>query len=111
MAAEDVFNGLGVSANIRFVDETGAVKEKNFTSYVSTVYLFVMSEEAVIAAEDYGYDYLYTLVVKGIPSAYSIENGNMQVAVTPFGATGGDGFVNVENGCSAVHGVDLVVSE
>ena len=94
IAAQDLFDGLGVKANIRYVDSNGVFDEKNQKIYVDTVYTYVMDEEMnLYAAEDYYYDYLYTLVVKGVPAEYTFENENLQVILKPFGATNVDGIV------------------
>ena len=99
-AAKDYFDGLGVRANIRFVDANGVFDEKNNNIYVDTVYSYVVDDEGnLYAAEDYGYDYLYTLVVKGIPAEYAFDANNLQVVLNPFGATKvGEGVVLTESG-------------
>ena len=99
-AAKDYFDGLGVRANIRFVDANGVFDEKNNNIYVDTVYSYVADDEGnLYAAEDYGYDYLYTLVVKGVPAEYAFDANNLQVILKPFGATKvGEGVVLTESG-------------
>ena len=97
IAAKDMFDGLGVKANIRYVDENGVFDEKNQKIYVDTVYPFLLgmdeNDDYFYAAEEYYYDYLYTLVVKGVPAEYNFDAGNLQVILKPFGATNEGGVV------------------
>lgn len=97
IAAKDGFDGLGVKANIRYVDANGVFDEKNQKIYVNTVYTYLMgmdeNDDYFYAAEDYGYAYLYTLVVKGIPAEYNFDADNLQVILKPFGAKNEGGVV------------------
>lgn len=97
IAAKDMFDGVGVRANIRYVDANGVFDEKNNNIYVSTVYDYVVDEDFnIYEAAQYSYDYLYTLVVTGVPAEYSFDAGNLQVILKPFGATMNDGVLNVQ---------------
>ncbi len=93
-AAQDVYEGYGVNADIAYLD--GTVTEKSVTSYATTVYKAVKDESGTTyAAADYGYDYLYTVVVKNVPEAINQGNKNLYVALEAFGENVGSAPVAV----------------
>ncbi len=105
----DIFDGVGVRANIRFVD--GEVfDEKYVTCYVETVYASVQDSEGnVYAASDYLFDYLYTVVIKNVPEKFNVADKTLQVLLTTFGATETEeGEVIWTKGGYAVHGSALI---
>ena len=105
----DIFDGVGVRANIRFVD--GEVfDEKYVTCYVETVYASVQDSEGnVYAASDYLFDYLYTVVIKNVPEKFNVADKTLQVLLTTFGATETEeGEVIWTKGGYAVHGRELI---
>jgi hypothetical protein len=64
-----------------------------------------MDEEAnLYAAEDYGYDYLYTLVVSGVPAEYNFDAKNLQVILKTFGSNNVDGAITTQWGDIRVQG-------
>ncbi|MBQ8432133.1 MAG: hypothetical protein IJX28_04540 [Clostridia bacterium] len=105
----DIFDGAGVRANLRFVD--GEVfDEKYITCYVDTVYASVQDSEGnSYAASDYLFDYLYTVVIKNVPEKFNVADKTLQVLLTTFGATETEeGEVIWTKGGYAVHGTELI---
>ncbi len=88
-AIKDVYEGYGVNADIAYLD--GSVTEKSVTSYATTVYKAVKGEtEKTYTAANYGYDYLYTVVVKNVPNAINEASDNLYVSLEAFGENEGD---------------------
>ena len=85
------YDGVGVKASIRYTDASGKFFEKNQISYAEKAYKSVKDELGTeYKAADYAYDYVYTVVVKGVPSEYQFDANNLQVVLTPLGAIQGE---------------------
>lgn len=103
-AAKDYFDGVGVKAELRFKTAEGDAGAKYQTFYVDTVYSYIMDEENLFAAADYGFDYLYTLVVSGVPAEYNFDAKNLQVILKTFGSNNVDGAITTQWGGIQVQG-------
>jgi hypothetical protein len=107
-AAKDYFDGVGVKAEIRFKTAEGDAGAKYQTFYVDTVYSYIMDEDGnLYAAEDYGFDYLYTLVVSGVPAEYNFDAKNLQVILKTFGSNNVDGAISTQWGDIRVQGAAI----
>ena len=96
----NAFQAVGVKADLGFVyGEEATFGQKVETVYAKTVYKTITDENGyVYKASDYGYGYLYTLVVTGVPAEYSFDAETLQAILTPFGANKVDGEVITQNG-------------
>ena len=75
---------VGVDVTTEYV-KNGRVVSFDRYAYASTVYASILGGGQTYTATTFGYDYLYTLVFKGIPDQYSKEAGNLQIRLSPFG--------------------------
>ena len=106
---DGLFTAAGVEATIRSI-KNGELTEKVQTVYVKKVYNSVNDKEGnIYAATDYNYDYLYTLVIEGIPAEYTFDAENLQVVLTSFGSNMVEGEEVVELGVLFARGADLAV--
>lgn len=79
------YEAAGFVVTLKYKDgET--VHESMQTVYADTIYTSVTDDEREYRASDYKYDYLYTLVISGIPEEYSFANENLELQVIPFSA-------------------------
>ena len=104
--------GFVVTVNYKTADGK-QVKFENKTVYANTVYTAVKGTDATLgevtyAAEAYGADYLYTLVLENIPADYTVAAGTLEILVTPF--TTDANAENVINGLQVQHG-EIVIEE
>ncbi len=87
----EAIDALGVEAGIAFNDpaDENTFKEGKLTVYAPVVYKSVKDENGTVyAAADYGYEYIYTLVINNIPEACNIAAKNLYITLDPFSATG-----------------------
>ena len=75
---------VGVDVTTEYV-ENGRVVSFDRYAYASRVYSVITGGGQTYSAQNFGFDYLYTLVFQGIPDKYSKEAGNLQVRLSPFG--------------------------
>ena len=96
----NAFPAVGAKADLGFIyGDEATFGQKVESVYAKTVYKTITDETGyVYAASDYGYSYLYTLVVTGVPADYTFEAETLQAIITPFGATKINGEVHTQNG-------------
>ena len=104
----DQFEAAGVRALIRSIQNNELVENAK-TIYVEKVYTSVKDNEGTVyEASKFGYDYLYTVVIEGIPAEYNFDAENLQIVLAPFGANEVENKVVVESGSAVSQGVNLV---
>ena len=76
---------VGYHVTISYLNEAGETVKKEQTVYCSKVYAKVNGGDQIYEASKHGGDYLFTLVIEGVPASGE-ANKDITVTVQPFGA-------------------------
>ena len=108
-------DGTGLGFVVSVYKKEGGAKvavQENVVTYAKVIYKTINGGNKTYAAADFYADYLYTLEIQGIPAGYSVENGNLEIVITPFTAAKVETEGNVElvytNSYNAQHGAILI---
>ena len=97
LGMKNVFERVGAEVSI-----ISAEGQKNMSVYVETVYEKLKDcASTVYAASAYGCDYLYVVVISGIPAEYTFANKQLEISLTPFGANKVEDEIVVKNGTTS----------
>ncbi len=99
-ATSPVYGGFVVT--VSYLDGAGEKVAINAEKvYVDTAYTTIVGGENTYLASQYGASYLCALIIYDIPAEYTVENGTLEVIITPFTT---DDKETLTNSYTVIHG-------